>query len=42
MKYSLNVEQDSLGDPIEVILGDKILIILAFIYAAYCFAVLYI
>ena len=42
MKYSLNVEQDSLGDPIEVILGDKILIILAFVYAAYCFAVLYI
>ncbi|MGN1336995.1 MAG: decaprenyl-phosphate phosphoribosyltransferase [Candidatus Coprovivens sp.] len=42
MKYSLNVEQDSLGDPIEVILGDKILIILAFIYAVYCFAVLYI
>lgn len=41
MKYSLNVEQDSLGDPIEVILGDKILIILAFIYAAYCFSVLY-
>lgn len=38
MKYSLNVEQDSLGDPIEVILGDKILIILAFIYAAYCFS----
>ena len=42
MKYSLNVEQDNLGDPIEVILGDKILIILALIYAAYCLAVLYI
>ena len=42
MKYSLNVESDSLGDPIEVILSDKILILLGIIYALYCFTVLYI
>ena len=42
MKYSLNVEQDSLGDPIEVILGDTTLIILGVIYAIYCLTVLYI
>ena len=42
MKYSLNVEQDSLGDPIEVILSDKVLIMLGIIYAIFCFAILYI
>ena len=41
MKYSLNVESDSLGDPIEVILSDKVLIILGIIYAIFCFAALY-
>ena len=32
MKYSLNIEGDSYGDPIEVLLSDKILIILVLIY----------
>ena len=42
MKYSLNVESDSLGDPIEVILNDKVLIALGILYALFCFAILYI
>lgn len=41
MKYSMNIEGDSLGDPIEVLLHDKVLIALAFIYCLFCFAILY-
>ena len=41
MKYSMNVEGDSLGDPIEVLLHDKILVILSFVYCIYCFSILY-
>lgn len=33
MKYSLNIEGDSSGDPVDVILEDKILLLLALIYA---------
>ena len=33
MKYSLNIEGNSYGDPVEVLLSDKILIILVLIYA---------
>lgn len=32
MKYSANIEGDSLGDPVEVVLSDKILIALILIY----------
>ena len=32
MKYSMNLENDSSGDPVDVILGDKILILLGIIY----------
>lgn len=42
MKYSLNVETDGLGDPVEVILGDKVLMLIGILYAAFCFIVLYI
>lgn len=42
MKYSLNVETDGLGDPVEVILGDKVLMLIGILYAAFCFVVLYI
>ncbi len=43
MKYSLDVEsRDSEGDPIEIILGDKVLIILAALYAAALCTILYI
>ena len=41
MKYSLNIEGDSSGDPVDVILGDKILLALAFIYALTMFAIIY-
>ncbi len=32
MKYSMNLENDSSGDPVDVILGDKILILLGIMY----------
>ena len=41
MKYSLNVEGDSDGDPVEVLIHDKILIILCIIYAAVMGLILY-
>ena len=41
MKYSLNVEGDSLGDPVDVILGDKVLLVLALIYAIIMFIAIY-
>lgn len=42
MKYSLNIEGESDGDPIEVILHDEVLIILVMVYAISIFALLYI
>ncbi len=41
MKYSLNVEGDSDGDPVEVLIHDKILIILCILYAAVMGLILY-
>ena len=41
MCYSLNTEGDSDGDPVEVILKDKVLIILGLIYAALVFFLVY-
>lgn len=41
MKYSLNIEGDSSGDPVDVILGDKVLLIMALIYAIIMFAIIY-
>ena len=41
MRYSLNVEGDSDGDPVEVILHDKFLILLAAVYAVMIFALFY-
>lgn len=41
MKYSLNVEGDSDGDPVEVLLHDKVLLALCVIYLAAMFAILY-
>lgn len=32
MKYSLNIEGNSYGDPVEVLLSDKILLILVLLY----------
>ena len=42
MKYSLNVESDSFGDPVDVILNDKVLIALVSIFALIMFGILYI
>ena len=41
MRYSLDVEGDSDGDPVEVILHDKVLIALGLIYAVCIFILLY-
>ena len=42
MKYSMNIEGDSDGDPVEVLLHDKILLALCTIYLAAMFVILYI
>jgi len=42
MKYSLNIERDSHGDPIEVILSDKTLIFLGLLYVIIMCSFLYI
>lgn len=41
MKYSMNIEGDSDGDPVEVLLHDKILLILCSTYLAAMFVILY-
>ena len=41
MKYSLNVEGDSDGDPVEVLLHDKVLLALCVLYLAAMFSILY-
>lgn len=41
-RYSLNIEGDSDGDPTDVILGDKMLLAMIFVYASYMFITLYV
>ena len=41
MKYSLNIERDSDGDPVEVILQDKILWLLGILYSALVIGAIY-
>lgn len=41
LKYSLTAEGDSDGDPVEVLLGDKVLLVLCLIYFAAMFLILY-
>lgn len=41
MKYSMSVEGDSDGDPVEVLLHDKILLVLCMMYLAAMFLILY-
>lgn len=41
MKYSLNIEGDSDGDPVEVLIHDKILLTLCVVYLAAMFLILY-
>ena len=42
MKYSLNIESNSSGDPVEVLLKDKILMLLVGIYAIAILLTLYV
>lgn len=41
MKYSLNIEGDSDGDPVEVLIHDKVLLTLCVVYLAAMFLILY-
>ncbi len=41
MKYSLNIEKDSFGDPVDVILGDKALIGLILLFGIMTFGIIY-
>lgn len=41
MKYSLNIEGDSDGDPVEVLVHDKVLLVLCLVYFSAMFAILY-
>ena len=41
MLYSLNIEGSSYGDPVDVVIGDKKLLILIFIYVLSLFIILY-
>lgn len=41
LKYSLNIEGDSDGDPVEVLLHDRVLLILCAIYVMIMFVILY-
>ena len=42
MKYSLNIEGDSFGDPVDVILNDRVLIVLVFLLAISMIGILYV
>lgn len=42
MKYSMNVENGGYGDPVDVILNDKVLILLTILYIVFTVGVLYI
>lgn len=42
LRYSMNVEGDSDGDPVEVLLHDKTLLLLCLVYAAAMFIILYV
>lgn len=42
MKYSLDIENDSFGDPVDVVFSDKTIIILSIIYAISMFLLLYV
>lgn len=42
MKYSMDIEGDSSGDPVEVILKDKVILLLGFIFVVVIFLILYV
>ena len=41
MKYSMNIEGESDGDPVEVLIHDKVLITLCVLFIGMMFAILY-
>lgn len=41
LKYSLKLESDSFGDPVDMLLGDKILLMICIIYAISILSILY-
>lgn len=41
MKYSLDVEGDSYGDPVDVLFKDKILLLIVALYAISVFSIMY-
>ena len=41
MKYSMNIESDSYGDPVDVIFSDKVLLAIGIIYAIIMFLIMY-
>lgn len=41
MRYSMDIEGDSDGDPVEVLLHDKILLVLCTLYFSMMFVILY-
>ena len=42
MKYSLDVENDNLGDPVDVVLSDKILLVMILLYGISVMGIIYI
>lgn len=42
MKYSLDIEKDSFGDPVDVIYSDKILLLLGLLFALLIFIIIYV
>ena len=42
MKYSLDVENDNLGDPVDVVLSDKILLVMILLYGISMMGIIYI
>ena len=41
MKYSMDIENDGYGDPVDVITDDKVLLLLSLICGIYMFIVMY-
>ena len=41
MKYSMNIENDNYGDPVDVIFSDKVLLSIGIIYAITMFLIIY-
>ena len=42
MRYSMLIEQENFGDPVEVVLSDKVIISLILLYGILIFTILYV